>query len=99
MPDVTMHFIQFDDLGGRAFDLSDFFAQGFDPLVDGDMTKAQVPANRSKAQAFQIQVHRQPALGWGPGIGFVRNRIKVLSCFALVSLSSLYDSTFYSDRT
>lgn len=94
-----MHFIQFDDLGGGAPDLADFFSQGFDPLVDDDMTKAQVPANRSKAQAFQIQVHRHPALVWGAGIGFVRNRIKVLAFFTLVSLSSLYDSTFYSDST
>jgi len=94
-----MHFIQFDDLGSGAPELADFFSQGFDPLVDGNMTKAQASANRSEAQTFQIQVHRYPALIWGGRIGFVGNRIKVLAGFTLVSLSSLYDSTFYSNST
>ena len=39
MPDIAMQFIHFDDLGGGTLDLSHFFSQGFDPLIDCDMTK------------------------------------------------------------
>lgn len=55
MPHVAMQFIEFDDLGGGALDLSDFLPESFDPLIDRHMTKPQDPTNGPKAQAFQVQ--------------------------------------------
>lgn len=94
-----MQFIEFDDLGGGALDRGHFFPQGFDLLVDCHMTKPQDPANRSKAQAFQIQGHRQAALGWGGGIRFVWNRIQILALLTLVALSAFNGTTFHSGST
>jgi hypothetical protein len=90
-----MQFIEFNDLAGGAFDLGYFFRKGFYPLVDRDMTEPQDPANRPKAQAFQIQGYRHAALGWGGGIRFVWDRIQILALLTLVSLSAFDGNTFH----
>jgi len=45
LPHVTMHFIEFDDLGGMSPDLDLFFPKTFHPLADRHKTKAKDMAN------------------------------------------------------
>jgi hypothetical protein len=88
-----MQFIEFDDLGGGALDLSDFLPERFDPLIDCHMTKPQDPTNGPKAQAFQVQGHRQAALVRGRSIGFMGNGKKILTRFAFVALAPFVGAT------
>ncbi len=90
-----MQFIEFDDLGGRALDLSDCLPESFDPLIDGHMTKPQDPTNGPKPQAFQVQSHRQTALVRGRGIGFMGYGKKILTRFTFVALTPFVGATFY----
>jgi len=92
MPHIALHFIHFDDVGGRTLDLSHFFAQGFDPLIDRHMTKPEDPTDRPKAQPFQVQRHSHAALGSGRGIRLVRNRIQILAGLTLVALVAIEDA-------
>jgi hypothetical protein len=94
-----MQLIEFDDLSRGALDLLHAFPKTFHPLIDGHMTKPQDPTNGPKAQAFQIQVQRQAALGWSRRIGFMGHGKKVLTRFTFVALASFVDPTFDFVRT
>jgi hypothetical protein len=94
-----MQLIKLNDLGSGSLDLGHFRSQGSNPLVNRHMTKAHNAANRSKSQALQIQGHRQSALVWSGGIGFVVNRKQGVAFFALVTLAPIEDATFDSGCT
>jgi hypothetical protein len=89
-----MQFIQFDDVGGVSLELNDFLPQSFYPLIDRHMTEPQHSTNGPKSQAFQIQGQRQAALIRSRRIGFMGNRKKILTRFALVALASFVDPAF-----
>ena len=83
----------------RSLDLGRRVPEGFDPLIDGHMTKPQEEANGPKAQSLQVQIQRHTALSQCRRVRFMGHCEKVSTCFALVALSVFLDSTFDFVRT
>lgn len=60
MPDIAVQFVHFHhlDFSGRVADRFDRFAEGLDPVIDGNVADFQKTAYRAEPHAFQIQLQR-----------------------------------------
>ncbi len=92
MPDIAVEFVHFNhpNFGDRVANRFDRFAEGLDPVIDGNVADLQKTAYGAEPHAFQIQLQglspdrrTHPAFGHG---------VPINTAFAAVALPAIDDA-------